>query len=287
MKFLYALAEPLAFIIRPIYEWIGDYGLTLIVVTLLIKIITIPFSIMSQKSTARTQLIQPELQKIQEKYKNDKNMQSIKMQELYKKNNVNPMGGCLPLILQMFILFGFIRVVYDPLTYMLGLTKEQIDTITTALGVEGAVYQVSLCGIEGFAAELAKLGKDMIDFDFFGIDLTMIPKDHWTSITAWIFPALAVIATYISSYVTKKQMENNKKTDKKRTNEAADQAQSMSNSMMTFMPIMTAFFTVTMPVGMSLYWFISTAFQLLQQAFMTKVINKKIEEEIMAERKVK
>lgn len=286
MKFLYALAEPLAFIIRPIYELIGDYGITLIVVTLLIKIITIPFSIMSQKSTARTQLIQPELQKLQEKYKNDKNMLSIKMQELYKKNNVNPMGGCLPLILQMFILFGFIRVVYDPLTYMLGLTKDQISAITTALGVENHIYQVSLCGLEGFAAELAKLGKPMIDFDFFGIDLTMIPKDHFTSITVWIFPALAVIATYVSSYISKKQMNSNNKNNKKK-NDTADQAQNMSNSMMTFMPIMTAFFTVTMPVGMSLYWFISTAFQLLQQTFMTKVINKKIEEEMMAERKVK
>ena len=61
----------------------------------------------------------------------------------------------------------------------------------------------------------------------------------------------------------------------KKKNDATDQAQNMSNSMMTFMPIMTAFFTYTMPVGMSLYWFVSTAFQLLQQTLLTKVINKK------------
>lgn len=274
-------------LIRPIYEWIGDYGVTLIVVTLLIKIITIPFSIMSQKSTAKTQLIQPEIQKIQEKYKNDKNMQSMKMQELYKKNNVNPMGGCLPLILQMFVLFGFIRVVYDPLTYMLGLGADKIAEIQEFLKIDGHMYQVSLCGVKGFANALKELNINVkpIDFDFFGINLTQTPREHMAEWTVWIFPALATIATYLSSVVTKKQMANKKK-DSKKVNDPNDQAQNMSNSMMTFMPIMTAFFTVTMPVGMSLYWFVSTAFQIVQQTLLTKVINKKIEEE-MAERKVK
>ena len=287
MKFLYFLAGPLSMLIKPIYEWIGDYGVTLIVVTILIKIITIPFSIMSQKSTAKTQLIQPEIQKIQEKYKNDKNMQSMKLQELYKKNNVNPMGGCLPLILQMFVLFGFIRVVYDPLTYMLGLGAEQIASIQEFLKIDGHMYQVGLCGVEGFANALKELNINVkpIDFDFFGINLTQTPREHMTEWTVWIFPALATIATYLSSVITKKQMAR-KNNDKKKSNDPNDQAQNMSNSMMTFMPIMTAFFTVTMPVGMSLYWFVSTAFQLLQQTLLTKVINKKIEEE-MAERKVK
>ncbi len=286
MNFLYALAKPLAWIIRPIYELIGDYGITLIVVTLLIKIITIPFTVMSQKSTAKTQLIQPELQKIQEKYKNDKDMLGRKTQELYKKNNVNPLGGCLPLILQMFILFGFIRVVYDPLTYMLGLSEEHINAVKEALGIEGHVYQVTLCGIAGFWDKLKEVSnvKSVIDFDFFGIDLTLTPKDHIKEWTVWIFPALATIATFLSSHISKKQMQSKQKDNKKK-NEAADQAQSMSNSMMTFMPIMTAFFTVTMPVGMSLYWFISTAFQLIQQTLMNNFINKKIEAEMMAKGK--
>ncbi len=286
MNFLYVFAKPLSWIIRPIYEWIGDYGLTLIAVTLLIKIITIPFTIMSQKSTAKTQLIQPELLKIQEKYKNDKNMQSIKMQELYRKNNVNPLGGCLPLILQMFVLFGFIRVVYDPLTYMLGLTAEQIDTIKEALKIEGHIYQVTLCGVEGFAQKLKEVAPNIgaIDFDFFGIDLTLTPKDHIMNWTVWIFPALATISTFLSSHITKKQMES-KQAGNKKKNSAEDQAQNMSDTMMKIMPIMTAFFTVTMPVGMSLYWFISTAFQLVQQTVMNDYINNKIKAEIMAKGK--
>ena len=282
MNFLYILAKPLAFIIRPISELIGDYGITLIVVTLLIKLITIPFTLMSQKSAAKTQLIQPELQKIQEKYKNDKNMMNMKMSELYKKNNVNPMGGCLPLILQMFILFGFIRVVYDPLTYILGLSADQVNAIKDAIFEgKGHIYQVSLCGLPGFAEKLKEVAGNVnpIDFDFFGINLTVIPKQRYTDWTVWIFPVLAVIATYISSQQSKKQMASKNKDGKKVT-DSSDQAQSMSNSMMMMMPFMTAFFTVTMPVGMSLYWIVSTAFQVIQQAVMTKYVDKKIKEEM-------
>ena len=84
----------------------------------------------------------------------------------------------------------------------------------------------------------------------------------------WIFPVLAVLATVASSYISKKQMSQNGNTN--------EQAQSMSNSMMTIMPVITAFFTYTMPVGMSLYWFVSTMFQVIQQVIMTNVINKKL-----------
>ena len=74
---MYIFAKPLALIIRPIYELVKDYGLTLIIVTVLIRLITIPLTVMSQKSVAKTQLIQPEIQKIQTKYANDNNKQSI------------------------------------------------------------------------------------------------------------------------------------------------------------------------------------------------------------------
>ena len=129
MSFLGFLADPLSYLIRPIYEIIKDYGLTLIVVTVLIKLATIPFTIMSQKNISKTQIIQPELQKLQYKYRNDKNQLNIEMAKLYKKYDVNPMGGCLPLLVQMFILFGFIQVVYNPLQYMLQLSADQISDL--------------------------------------------------------------------------------------------------------------------------------------------------------------
>lgn len=272
---MYFLADPLAFIIRPIYNIIENYGLTLIIVTILIRLITIPFTVMSQKSMAKTQLIQPEIAKLQQKYKNDQQKLSIEMQKLYKKNDVNPMGGCLPLIVQMFILFGFIGVVYNPLKYILQLTETQIEAISKAVGANAATYQVTLCGMEGVAEKIIEFGKTPINFDFFGIDLTKLLKGNETDILMWIFPILAVIATVASSYITKRQQEKQNPSS-----QANEQAQSMSNSMLTIMPVMTAFFTYTMPAGMSLYWFVSTAFQILQQTVINNIINKKVKKEM-------
>lgn len=272
---MYIFAKPLALIIRPIYELVSDYGLTLIIVTILIRLITIPLTVMSQKSVAKTQLIQPEMQKIQKKYANDKNKQSMELQKLYQKHNINPLGGCLPLIVQMLVLFGFIRVVYDPLVYMLQMTKDQVNDIMAAVGASKGTYQVTLCGMEGVKEQIIALGKKPIDFDFFGINLTLMPKGNEKDLLVWIFPALAVIATYISGYITKLQTP---KPEPSRTGEVAPP--NMSDTMLKMMPIMTAVFTYMMPIGMSLYWFVSTAVQILQQTVINKAINKKVKAEI-------
>ena len=272
---MYIFAKPLALIIRPIYELVKDYGLTLIIVTVLIRLITIPLTVMSQKSVAKTQLIQPEIQKIQKKYANDKNKQSIELQKLYQKHQINPLGGCLPLIVQMLVLFGFIRVVYDPLVYILQMSKDQVNAIMSAVGAPKGTYQVTLCGMKGVVEEIIALGKTPIDFDFFGINLTMMPKGNEKDILVWIFPALATIATYISGYITKLQTPQ---SEPSRTGEVP--APNMSDTMLKIMPIMTAVFTYMMPIGMSLYWFVSTAVQILQQTVINKAINKKVKAEI-------
>ena len=266
---MYILAEPLAYIIRPIYNLIQNYGLTLIIVTIIIRIISIPLTVMSQKSTAKTQLLQPEILKLQQKYKNDKEKLSIEMQKLYTKHGVNPMGGCLPLIVQMFVLFGFIRVVYDPLRYILQLSVDQINAIREAVGASATTYQVTLCGMEGVKEQIIALGKTPINFDFMGIDLTQMLKGNVGNIHMWIFPVLAVLVTILNSIYSKKQME--------KSGQGNEQAASMTNSMMMIMPVMTAYFTYIMPAGMSLYWFISTAVQLVQQVIINKIVKKELE----------
>ncbi len=269
---MYIFAEPLAYLIRPFYHLVKNYGLTLIIVTVLIRLATIPLTVMSQKSTAKTQQLQPQIAEIQKKYKNDKEKMSLEMQKLYTKNKVNPMGGCLPMIVQMFVLFGFIQVVYNPLRYILQLTADQIEKIKSAVGASGAVYQVTLCGMKGVKEQITALGKQPINFDFMGIDLTQMLKGNETNIHLWIFPVLAVIATIISSIMSKKQMAQ--------SSAGNEQAASMTNSMMAVMPVMTAWFTYIMPAGMSLYWFVSTFIQIIQQEIINRVIKKENEKQL-------
>ncbi len=272
---MYIFAKPIALIIRPIYNLIENYGLTLIIVTILIRLITIPLTVMSQKSVAKTQLIQPEMMKIQAKYKNDKNKQSIELQKLYQKHGVNPLGGCLPLIVQMLVLFGFIRVIYDPLVYILQMSKEEVSAIMKAVGASKGTYQITLCGMPEVIEKIKELGLKPINFNFYGIDLTKTLKGNEKNLLIWIFPVLAVVATYISGYITKKQTPQPQPS---RNGEVPPP--NTSDTMMKIMPIMTAVFTYTMPAGMSLYWFISTAVQILQQTVINKAINKKVKAEI-------
>ena len=276
---MYIFAEPLAYIIRPIYHLLNNYGLTLIIVTILIRLATVPLTIMSQKSMTKTQLLQPQIEALQKKYKNDKEKMSIELQKLYTKNKVNPMGGCLPMIVQMFVLFGFIRVVYDPLKYILQLTADQIEAIRQSVGASNAVYQVTLCGMQGVGEKIIEFGKQPINFNFMGIDLTQMLKGNESNLLLWIFPVLAVVATVLSSYITKKQTPQ--------SSSANNQASSMTNSMMAIMPIMTAYFTYIMPAGMSLYWFISTFVQLIQQTVLNGIMKKHVEKEMSVDVKGK
>jgi len=271
---MYFLAGPLSFIIRPIYNIIGNYGFTLIIVTILIRLLTIPLTLKSQKNMAKTQLIQPELTKLQERYKNDREKLSMEMNRLYKQYDVNPMGGCLPLLIQMFILFGFIGVIYHPFQYILQMSKGEISELAVALGQAKNTQEMSLWGLDGVKEYIVNMGLKPINFDFFGIDLTMTPSAHVREWTVWIFPVLATVATYYSGVITKKQQSTSGQSN------ANDQAQATSNMMTTMMPVMTAVFTFTMPIGMSLYWFVSTAVQLVQQLVMNKFVNEKMKEQI-------
>ena len=93
-------------LIKALHTFIDNYAVTIIVFTILIKLVVMPLNLKSRKSTQRMQLIQPKMQELQEKYKNDQEKLNQKLQELYRKEGISPMGGCLPMIISMFILFA-------------------------------------------------------------------------------------------------------------------------------------------------------------------------------------
>ena len=272
---MYFLAGPLAFLIRPIYEAIQNYGWTLVIVTVLINLLTIPLTIISQRSMSRTQQLQPLMAELQNKYKNDREKLNTEMQKLYTKYNVNPMSGCFPMIVRLFVLFGFIGVVYNPLRYILQLSADQIASVTEAVkkAAEAAgadvgrlTYQVKICGMPGAAEAIESFGKTPINFNFLGIDLTKMLNENMSDLKIWIIPVLAVAATVLSSVITKKMTAKNSVGN--------DQAAAMNNSMTFVMPVMTAYFTFIMPVGMSLYWFTSTVINVAQQIVINIIMKK-------------
>ena len=107
------IAKPMFALMKFIYNIIGNWGWTIVVVTILVKLVLFPLSYKGMMSMSKLKKLSPKIKHIQEKYKNDKQKMSMHMMELYKKEGANPMGGCLPMLLQVPIFFSLYRVLLN------------------------------------------------------------------------------------------------------------------------------------------------------------------------------
>lgn len=112
------IAKPLGWLLGLLYDLISNYGITIILFTVIVKVCLYPLYIRQTKSMAKMSSVQPKLQAIQRKYANDKETMNIKMAELYKEEKFNPMGGCLPMLIQMPIIMGLFALLRNPIMYM-------------------------------------------------------------------------------------------------------------------------------------------------------------------------
>lgn len=117
-KVLGLIAEPLGWLLSVLYDLIGNYGITIILFTIIVKLILYPLYIKQTKSMARISDVQPKMTAIQQKYANDRETMNVKMAELYKEEKFNPMGGCLPMLIQMPIIMGLFALLRNPTLYI-------------------------------------------------------------------------------------------------------------------------------------------------------------------------
>lgn len=295
--FHYLITRPLGFIIETIYNFVQNYGLAIILFTVVVKLILLPLNIKSQKAMRKQQKIQPIITKLQEKYKNDQEKLQREMMKVYKENNVSMMGGCLPMLIQMPILIGLYQVIQRPINFLAGVTEWSADKleIVSALRDKIAAAYPELLGNLGSmdVANLVKTGQIQIskwctvlgeqldwsfNFNFLGLDISNAPSAALSKIMTGDFsdmsiilliliPAFAVLTTWLSTKIT--QMQSGKPAA---TNEQSSQ---MMSSMNIMMPVMTGFFTFTLPSGMGLYWIISNVIQMVQQLALNYYFEKK------------
>ena len=112
------IAMPLGYLLTFIYNLVGNYGISLIILTVLVKLILYPLYFKQIKSTASMSSIQPKIKAIQEKYKNDKEKMNEEMAKITKDENFNPMGGCLPMLIQLPIIWGLFTLLRNPIKYI-------------------------------------------------------------------------------------------------------------------------------------------------------------------------
>lgn len=282
--------RPLGFIIQIIYDLVQNYGLAIILFTIVIKLLLMPLQVKSQKAMKRQQKVQPIIAELQKKYANDQQRLSQEMMKVYKENNVSMTGGCLPLLIQFPILIGLYNIIRRPLTYIRGVNfsdkaiVEKVKELASSVGekipnmeqfVQNEQIKISTWANEHNITDWE------INFDFLGLDLSKTPqfssifklmngdfKDLSVSLLILI-PAIAMLLTWLSSKYSQKLSGT---ANAKNTNE---QAQSMTNTMNILMPLMTGYFTFILPSGIGIYWIISSVMQVVQQFIITKFIDRK------------
>jgi len=293
MSYIY---RAFGFMLNLIYGVVENYGIAIILFTLFIKIVLLPLTLKQQKSMTKMQRIQPKLTELQEKYKYDKDKAAQETMKLYKEYGVNPMGGCLPLIIQFPILIAFYQVIQKPVQYVLGYSATKLAAALEANGLTATT-----AGVQILLAE--KLGE--LNFNFFGLDLATTPwqeiklfmagKAGAIALTALIIPVLSCVTTFLTSKIStlmNKKKGEDKKEEKKpqrvlspgqKTQDSGNSAESMAKSMTYFMPIMTLWLTLTFPSALGLYWTVSNVLSLVQTILLNGYYNKKLEKEIEAQ----
>jgi YidC/Oxa1 family membrane protein insertase len=283
--------QPLSAIINFIYSIIQNYGVAIIIFTVLIKAVLFPFNLKGMRASMNMQRLQPKLKAIQEKYKEDKQKQMQEQQNLYKREKINPMAGCLPQVIPIIILFAIYYIVCQPLTHIMHLSNEQIQeqyyqplvdmqVIPGDKDYAHSTYKNRQVDLMNLALDNGVIPEQPINFNFLGLDISKSPSQAlakgWLN-WYWIFPFLTLITAWGSQKIMMdgiKRMNADKDPKKKKTEveQKTEDMQNQMNSMMKFMPIFTAWITFQFSAALGLYWVISNITQILQQWYINETV---------------
>lgn len=296
----YYICIPFAALLRLFYNLTGSYGVAIILFTVAIKLILLPFQIKSKKSMVRMNHMSGKIQEIQKKYANNQAKMNEEMQKFYAEEGVNPMGGCLWSFLPLPILIALYSIIRQPITHLMMLKEDVlqklVDVVTAAgvdmsaivqMGKDGAVIvsdgvtQLQAYGQINLVKALQSMPEAVsgidgwidLNYNFIGLDLTVNPMDAlkafaptWAVIGLILIPLLAGgFQLLMSVYTMRSQPQQNNGASMK--------------GMMYMMPLMSVYIGFIMPAALGLYWIAQSVFSLIQEVIMTKFFNQKIEAE--------
>ena len=297
-------ANIFGYLLELLYNLVNNYGLAIILFTILIKIILLPLSIKQQKSLKKSANMQEKMKVLQFKYKNNPEKLNQEMMNLYKTEKISPFSGCLTAIIQLLLLLSIFYLVRSPLTYMEKMPTEDINKYVSQLQEEGkevsGVYpEIDLIREYNWLKEKnpddANIDKMNLQMNFLGLDLSKIPQQNMTDYTVYIIPALYILSSFISIRMTtamqEKQQGKNKKTKllidgetgKELTKEVKEEeneidAVMQTNKMMSWMmPIMSISIAFIAPLGLALYWLMNNILMIIERLVLNKFV--KTEEE--------
>ena len=301
-------ANIFGYLLNFIYNFVNNYGLAMIIFTLVIKIVMLPLSIKQQRMLKKSNKLQEKMKVLQFKYKNDPDKLNREMMNLYKEEKMNPFSGCLSTIIQFILLISIFYMVRCPLTYMKKVDTESINSYVSQMQDNGKIVSAAYPEIDIIREvdylkeknrEDSNIDKLSINMEFLGLDLSKIPQQNLTDWTVYIIPVLYIIPSFVSiklnNSMQKKASKTNdsesviditedskKKEDKKNQlikveeegpAEEEFDAMAQTNKMMSWMiPIMSVSISIVAPLGLALYWLVNNITMIVERLVLNKII---------------
>ena len=302
------LATPFGWALSGLYDLLvgigtgtGSYILSILIITLFVKLVLLPASISQQKNSAKQVRLTTKVNKIKQKYAGNQQKIQEETQALYQREGFGAANmGCLPLMATLLVMMGLYGVIYAPITHVLQFSKDKIEILKTALQItvdsksknsNGVEFEILSKITEGMDAikgiepsemqELIHL-KDNFIFNIGNFELSLLEKPEYKEPSIlWVIPILAFLTAMMSSvFMYFKQRKQN-----------PQMANNPTMGCMTFMsPVMSLIFTFMFPAGVGVYWIISNIFAFVQQVFLTyfyspkKVIAQQMVDETVVRR---
>ena len=290
----YIICIPFAWLVRLFYTLTGSYGLAIILFTLVVKLIMLPFQVKSKKSMMRMNRMNGKIQEIQKKYANNQAKMGEEMQKLYAEEGVSPMSGCLWSFLPLPILLALYSIMRQPITHLMMISKDTaaglvekaaaagVD-ITNIATIKDGVTQFTAYGQINLVKAITSQAPEVVDgldkwihldFSFIGLDLAATPTSVFGSFSfSWAVIGLILIPILAGGF----QLLMSIYTMRTQPQQGANGAS--MKGMMYMMPLMSVYIAFIMPAALGIYWIAQSVFSLIQEVIMTKFFNKKLEEE--------
>lgn len=279
-------ANTFGYVLNFLYNLINNYGLAIILFTIIIKIILLPISIKQQRTMKKSAKIQEQMKSIQFKYKNNPEKMNQEIMSLYKTENMSPFSGCLSGIVQIILLLSIFYLVRSPLTFMKKVPADVLNTYISQIQEEGKtisnVYpEIDIIREKGPENEQVK-----INMDFLGLDLSQIPQQNVGDYRVYIIPGLYIISSFISIRLTTSMQQKKKKdniidvTEGKNKEEEANEVDvaMQTNKMMSWMmPIMSISIAFIAPLGLALYWLVNNILMIVERLVLDKILSSEEE----------
>ena len=270
----------------------GNYFFAILIFAIFVELVLLPFGISQQKKSIKQARLRPKEQAIRKKYsgRDDKATQmkmNEEIQELYQKEGYNPMGGCLPLLIQLPLLMALYNVVINPLKYICGLSNDAVTQIQSIVGANAGRSTMGLLtkinelyaqnpdafkNVEGLENGLPS---NMPNLNVFGVlDLSLTPQqclnlDAIKTVSGWLILLIPVF-TFVAYFLS---MKLNRKFSYQPMNDASQAPMGCSNNIMdVVMPLFSVFLAFTYPAALGLYWIFKCLLGILKQFILSKAM---------------